>query len=167
MINIYFKFIFIFLGRILDSGHAFFNVPADPSTYKQMLTSLHVNYVFMKYVTSNKEIICQFDIHGQPIYLTKLINVPGKNINRRWYRFAYAIATSGSTGVPKIVKVLHSCILPNIIDLRRILYITNSDKIAQLTNFTFDPSIVEVFLSFSCTATLFMVSKPLKNEADR
>ncbi|XP_070149828.1 beta-alanine-activating enzyme isoform X2 [Polyergus mexicanus] len=152
---------------ILDSGHAFFNVPADSSTYKQMLSSLHVNYVFMKCVTSNKEIICQFNIHGQPIYLTKLINVQGKNINRRWYRFAYAVATSGSTGIPKIVKVLHSCILPNIIDLRRILYITNSDKIAQLTNFTFDPSIVEVFLNFSCTATLFMVSKPLKNEADR
>lgn len=118
-------------------------------------------------MTSNRKIICQLDIHGEPIYLTKLIDVQGKNINRRWYSFAYAIATSGSTGIPKVVKVPHSCILPNITDLRRILYVTNSDKIAQLTNFTFDPSIVEVFLSLSCAATLFMVSKPLKNEASR
>ncbi|KAL6438049.1 hypothetical protein ACFW04_004363 [Cataglyphis niger] len=152
---------------ILDSGHAFFNVPADPSTCNQMFTCLHVNYIFTKYVTSNREIICELDIHRQPIYLTKLINVQEKNINKRWYRFAYAIATSGSTGIPKIVKVLHSCILPNITDLRKILYITNSDKIAQLTNFTFDPSIVEIFLSFSSAATLFMVSKPLKNETNR
>lgn len=132
-----------------------------------MLTFLHVNYIFTKYVTSNRDIIYQFDIHGQSIYLTKLRNAQEKNINRKWYRFAYAIATSGSTGIPKIVKVPHSCILPNIMDLRRILNVTNSDKIAQLTNFTFDPSIVEIFLSLSCTATLFMVSKLLKSEANR
>ncbi|XP_011262897.2 beta-alanine-activating enzyme isoform X1 [Camponotus floridanus] len=152
---------------ILDSGHAFLNIPEDPLTYKQMLTFLHINYIFTKYVTSNRDIIYQFDIHGQSIYLTKLRNVQEKNINRKWYHFAYAIATSGSTGIPKIVKVPHSCILPNIIDLRRILNVTNSDKIAQLTNFTFDPSIVEIFLSLSCTATLFMVSKSLKSEANR
>lgn len=132
-----------------------------------MLIFLHIKYIFTKYVASNREIICQFDIHGQSIYLTKLINVQGENINRKWHHFAYAVATSGSTGTPKIVKVPHSCILPNITDLRRILYVTNSDKIAQLTNFTFDPSIIEIFLSLSCAATLFMVSKPLKNEADR
>lgn len=132
-----------------------------------MLTALHVNYIFTKYMTSDREIIRQLDIHGQPIYLTKLINVQEKNINRKWYYFAYAIATSGSTGTPKIIKVPHSCILPNIMDLKRILNVTNSDKIAQLTNFTFDPSIVEVFLSLSCDATLFMVSQSLKNEADR
>jgi len=132
-----------------------------------MLTFLHVNYIFTKYVTSNRDIVYQFDIHGQSIYLTKLRNVQEKNINRKWYRFAYAIATSGSTGIPKIVKVPHSCILPNIVDLRRILNVTNSDKIAQLTNFTFDPSIVEIFLSLFCAATLFMVSKSLKSEANR
>ncbi|XP_072757295.1 beta-alanine-activating enzyme [Anoplolepis gracilipes] len=150
---------------ILDSGHTFLNIPADPPTCKQIVTSLYVNYIFTKHVTSNREIICKFDIHGQSIYLTKLIDAQRKNINRKC--FAYAIATSGSTGIPKIVKVPHSCILPNIIDLKKIFCLTNSDKIAQLTNFTFDPSIVEVFLSLSCAATLFMVSKPLKNETDR
>lgn len=165
IIYIYFKF--LFFDRILDSGHAFFNVPADSSTCKKILTSLHVNYIFTKHVTSNRKIICQLNIHGEPIYLTKLVNVQENNINRRWYHFAYAIATSGSTGIPKVVKVPHSCILPNITDLRRILYVTNSDKIAQLTNFTFDPSIVEIFLSLSCAATVFMVSKTLKNEAGR
>ncbi|XP_029171037.1 LOW QUALITY PROTEIN: beta-alanine-activating enzyme [Nylanderia fulva] len=151
----------------LDSGHAFLNVPADPLTRKKIFTSLHVNYIFTKNVTSSRKIIYQLNIHGEPIYLTKLIDVQGNNINRRWYHFAYAIATSGSTGAPKVVKVPHSCILPNITDLKRILYVTNSDKIAQLTNFTFDPSMVEIFLSLSCAATLFMVSKVLKNETGR
>ncbi|EFN77267.1 Acyl-CoA synthetase family member 4 [Harpegnathos saltator] len=44
---------------------------------------------------------------------------------------------------------------------------TENDKISQLTNFTFDPCIIEIFLSLSCAATLFMVSKQLKYEANR
>ena len=34
------------------------------------------------------------------------------------YRIAYVALTSGSTGTPKVVNVPHSCILPNINDLR-------------------------------------------------
>lgn len=137
-------------------------------THKELFVTLHVKYIFEKYVISNREIICQFDIHGQSIYLTKLIDVQESIIaSRRYYHFAYAIATSGSTGIPKVVKVPHSCILPNIIDLKKILDVTKSDKIAQLTSFTFDPSIVEIFLSLSCAATLFMVSKSLNNETNR
>ncbi len=33
-------------------------------------------------------------------------------------KIAYVIHTSGSTGTPKAVRVPHSCILPNILDLR-------------------------------------------------
>lgn len=153
--------------RILDSGHAFFNVPTDPLVYTEIFTCLNVKYIFTRSVIPNREIICQFDIHEQSIYLTKLADIQENINNRRWYRFAYAIATSGSTGTPKVVRVSHPCILPNITDLRRILNVTSFDKIAQLTNFTFDPSIVEIFLSLCCAATLFMVSKTLKNEADR
>lgn len=122
----------------------------------------------MQHVTSNREVICQFNIHGQSLYLIKLGDVRENLVNSRMqYRFAYAIATSGSTGTPKVVKVPHLCISPNIVDLKRILGITKSDKVAQLTSFTFDPSIIEIFLSFSCAATLFMVSKPLRSEPNR
>ncbi|XP_032670188.1 beta-alanine-activating enzyme [Odontomachus brunneus] len=153
---------------ILDNGSAFFNVPSDMQTCQDILIALHVRYIFSKYVISNREVVCQLNIHGQSVYLTKLIHVPENIIgNRKWQQFAYAIATSGSTGLPKIVKIPHSCIVPNIIDLKRILDMTECDKIAQLTNFTFDPCIVEIFLSLSCAATLFMVSKQLKNEVNR
>jgi len=156
----------LYFDRILNSGHAFFNVPTDPATYTEIFTSLNVKYIFTTSVTSNRNIIHLFNIHEQSIYLTKLVDVQ-ENYNRRWYHFAYAIATSGSTGIPKVVKVPHSCILPNIVDLKKILDITSSDKIAQLTNFTFDPSIIEIFLNLCYAATLFMVSKALKNETVR
>ncbi|XP_011637640.1 beta-alanine-activating enzyme [Pogonomyrmex barbatus] len=152
---------------ILDSGHAFFNIPADSLVYAEIFTSLNVKYIFTKCVTPNKEIICKFNICEQSVYLVKLMNVQESIINRKWYHFAYAITTSGSTGAPKVVKVPHTCVLPNITDLKKILDITNSDKIAQLTNFTFDPSIIEIFLSLYCAATLFMISKALVNETGR
>ncbi|XP_018406530.1 PREDICTED: acyl-CoA synthetase family member 4 isoform X2 [Cyphomyrmex costatus] len=151
---------------ILNGGHAFFNVPTNPLIHTEIFTSLNVKYIFTSSITSNRNIIHHFKIHGQSVYLTKLVDVQ-ENYNRRWHHFAYAIATSGSTGTPKVVKVLHPCILPNIMDLKKILDITSSDKIAQLTNFTFDPSIIEIFLNFCCAATLFMVSKALKNETIR
>jgi len=159
--------LYSFFDRILNNGHAFFNVPTDSQTYKEMITSLHVKYIFSKYITSNQEVICQFNIHGESIYLGKLTNLQENIAEYRGSLFAYAIATSGSTGSPKVVRVPHLCILPNIIDLKRILDITKSDKIAQLTNFTFDPSIIETFLSLYCAATLFMISKSLKNDANR
>lgn len=34
---------------------------------------------------------------------------------------AYVLHTSGTTGLPKIVRVPHKCILPNILHLRSVL----------------------------------------------
>ena len=39
------------------------------------------------------------------------------SISPEW-NIAYVIHTSGSTGTPKAVRVPHSCVLPNILDLR-------------------------------------------------
>lgn len=128
---------------------------------------MRAKYIFSRYVASNREVMCQFNIHGESVYLTKLRDVQESIVERRERIFAYAIATSGSTGTPKVVRVPHLCILPNITDLGRILGVTKSDKIAQLTSFTFDPSVVEIFLGLSCAATLFMISKPLRNDASR
>lgn len=36
---------------------------------------------------------------------------------------AYVLHTSGTTGLPKIVRVPHKCILPNIHHLRSVLYL--------------------------------------------
>lgn len=35
---------------------------------------------------------------------------------------AYVLHTSGTTGRPKIVRVPHKCILPNIVDLRLVFF---------------------------------------------
>lgn len=40
---------------------------------------------------------------------------------------AYVLHTSGTTGLPKIVRVPHKCILPNILHLRSVLIALDAD----------------------------------------
>ncbi|XP_030836045.1 beta-alanine-activating enzyme-like [Strongylocentrotus purpuratus] len=75
---------------------------------------------------------------------------------------AYALHTSGTTGRPKIVRVPHSCIVPNILDLRVIFTITEDDVVFMASPLTFDPSVVEMFMTWSQGATLLMVPAKLK-----
>ncbi|KOC66840.1 Acyl-CoA synthetase family member 4, partial [Habropoda laboriosa] len=160
--------IFIFFCRILSSGHSFVYVPLDVSGFVNVKKCLGMCYLFCKELTIEGDIVHQFRIHGECIYLVQLKHVQ-KQINQSTKQnyYAYAISTSGSTGTPKIVRVLHSCIVPNILDLNKILTITNCDKISQFTSFTFDPSIIEVFLALSNGGTLFMASKSLKSSPSR
>uniref|UniRef100_A0A1B6DJX3 Uncharacterized protein n=4 Tax=Clastoptera arizonana TaxID=38151 RepID=A0A1B6DJX3_9HEMI len=76
--------------------------------------------------------------------------------------FLYAVQTSGSTGLPKIVCVPEACILPNITQLRNEFAVTQDDVILSASPFTFDPSIIELFLTFTTGASLFMVSDEIK-----
>ncbi|XP_074651678.1 beta-alanine-activating enzyme-like [Tubulanus polymorphus] len=87
-----------------------------------------------------------------------------KNRNQN---IAYAITTSGTTGEPKIVRVPHSCIVPNILDFRRIFKVKNDCRIFNAAPMTFDPSVVEIFLALSSGATLVMVPTALKSMPDK
>ena len=40
---------------------------------------------------------------------------------------AYVMHTSGTTGMPKVIRVLHHCILPNILHLRYVLFYTGGE----------------------------------------
>lgn len=160
--------IFNFFFRILTSEHGFLNVPSNVTEFTTLQNLLHIQYLFSKQITTDGSIVHQFMIHNECIYLIKLKHVQEQTVKyTEKNHYAYAICTSGSTGISKVIKVPHSCIVPNILDLTKILAITESDKIAQFTNFTFDPSIVEIFLALSNAGTLFMVSKSLKNNPNR
>ncbi|XP_054715509.1 beta-alanine-activating enzyme-like [Uloborus diversus] len=75
---------------------------------------------------------------------------------------AYVIQTSGSTGNPKVVQVPHSCIVPNIIDLKSKFDVAHDDIILQSSSITFDPSIIEIFLAFAAGCSLLIVPDHIK-----
>uniref|UniRef100_A0AAV2KWD1 Uncharacterized protein n=1 Tax=Knipowitschia caucasica TaxID=637954 RepID=A0AAV2KWD1_KNICA len=81
--------------------------------------------------------------------------------------FAYVLHTSGTTGIPKIVKVPHKCIQPNIRDLNSLFQITNKDVIFLASPLTFDPSVVEIFMALTSGAQLLIVPAILKKIPQR
>ncbi|XP_015183954.1 PREDICTED: acyl-CoA synthetase family member 4 [Polistes dominula] len=153
---------------ILTKGCGFVNLSLkNVTTYNKFVSTLYIKYIFLRHPVDVEDIICKFKLYGAYIYLTIVKEAQERYIENVHSGYAYAISTSGSTGEEKICKILHSCIVPNIIDLKLILRISHRDKIAQLTSLTFDPSIIEIFLSLHSASTIFMVSKRIKNDADR
>ncbi|XP_054845846.1 beta-alanine-activating enzyme [Eublepharis macularius] len=70
---------------------------------------------------------------------------------------AYVMHTSGTTGIPKIVRVPHRCIVPNILHLRDLFQITPDDVVFMASPLTFDPSVVELFVTLASGASLLIV----------
>ncbi|XP_045329926.1 beta-alanine-activating enzyme isoform X3 [Leopardus geoffroyi] len=75
---------------------------------------------------------------------------------------AYVLHTSGTTGIPKIVRVPHACILPNIQHFRLLFEITQEDVVFLASPLTFDPSVVEIFVALSSGACLLIVPASVK-----
>ncbi|XP_048062357.1 beta-alanine-activating enzyme isoform X1 [Megalobrama amblycephala] len=84
-----------------------------------------------------------------------------KDIQQR-ETLAYVLHTSGTTGRPKIVKVPHRCIMPNIKHLRSVFKMTAEDVVFLSSPLTFDPSVVEMFLALSSGACLLIVPSAVK-----
>ncbi|XP_071371684.1 beta-alanine-activating enzyme [Centroberyx affinis] len=80
---------------------------------------------------------------------------------------AYVLHTSGTTGLPKIVKVPHRCIVPNILHLRSLFQMSAEDVVFLASPLTFDPSVVEIFLALSSGAQLLIVPAVIKKMPNR
>ncbi|XP_008831521.1 beta-alanine-activating enzyme isoform X2 [Nannospalax galili] len=75
---------------------------------------------------------------------------------------AYVLHTSGTTGTPKVVRVPHACILPNVQHFRVLFDITQEDVLFLASPLTFDPSVVEIFVALSSGACLLIVPASVK-----
>ncbi|KAJ7986472.1 hypothetical protein DPEC_G00340240 [Dallia pectoralis] len=95
---------------------------------------------------------CQDEQNGQLMY-------PGA--------VAYVLHTSGTTGLPKTVRVPHKCIVPNILHLRSLFQVTPDDVVFLASPLTFDPSVVEIFLALSSGARLLIVPTVIKKMPNR
>lgn len=80
---------------------------------------------------------------------------------------AYVLHTSGTTGHPKIVQVPHKCILPNILHLRSLFHFSKEDVVFLASPLTFDPSVVDIFLTLTSGAQLLIVPTIIKKMPNR
>uniref|UniRef100_UPI000468E4A0 non-ribosomal peptide synthetase n=1 Tax=unclassified Serratia (in: enterobacteria) TaxID=2647522 RepID=UPI000468E4A0 len=79
---------------------------------------------------------------------------------------AYMIYTSGSTGKPKGVEVPHSCLTNLILHYAESLAVSEQDRLLGVTPFSFDISILEIFLPLVCGAELRLLSREQSRNAE-
>uniref|UniRef100_A0A4W3IKN1 Aminoadipate-semialdehyde dehydrogenase n=1 Tax=Callorhinchus milii TaxID=7868 RepID=A0A4W3IKN1_CALMI len=180
----YFKNIIIVLSnfRILQVEAAF--CPIDPESLPHLssyfMRSCKLKYVLVQkdmmvvsYRASNEQRQIIF-IKEKMLSMLFLGSTEQLKINSREYAdcwtqgfMAYILHTSGTTGTPKVVRVPHQCIVPNIEHLRSIFEISPDDLIFMASPLTFDPSIVEMFVALSSGATLLIVPPVIKMMPER
>ncbi|AKJ30947.1 non-ribosomal peptide synthetase [Caldimonas brevitalea] len=69
----------------------------------------------------------------------------------------YLMFTSGSTGVPKGVLIRHGGVAHDLLFLIRKLGLGPGDRVLQLTSFSFDPSVRDLFATLGSGATAVVV----------
>ena len=80
---------------------------------------------------------------------------------------AYVIYTSGSTGQPKGVMVEHKAAVNTVSWFIENFKISEASKLIQLTDYTFDPSVEDIFGSLISRATLYIPSTELLLDESR
>lgn len=78
---------------------------------------------------------------------------------------AYLMYTSGSTGTPKGVQITHSNIL-NLVKNQNYVCIKNGDNIPQLSDYSFDGSIFDIFGTLLNGATLHIIDQKTIESTD-
>ncbi|QSB25089.1 non-ribosomal peptide synthetase [Flavobacterium sp. CLA17] len=149
------KMILAVLG-ILKSGAAY--VPIDPA-YPQE----RIDYIGND---SNCKIIIDENVltlfyKNQDVYSVgniEKINSPTD--------LAYIIYTSGTTGNPKGVMVEHTNVVNLILSQTKQFKIDENEKILQLSNYTFDASVEQIFLALCNGAGLYLISRAALLEAE-
>ncbi|XP_014259189.1 acyl-CoA synthetase family member 4 [Cimex lectularius] len=155
----------IILSSLILSCPFYFSYPKD-LRFEELNDIVHklkagwvlTNVNYMEQETADWIEHKSFNVLGETIYLWKTGCYKCLH-----HPFAYAIRTSGSLGCPKLVKVPHDAIVPNVTHLRELLNISENDVVLLNSPLTFDPSIVEIFLAFSSGAALCLVPYHVKN----
>ncbi len=77
---------------------------------------------------------------------------------------AYAMFTSGSTGMPKGVQIEHRSVVNLLLAAGKLIELNASDVCVSVSNFAFDISIAELFLPLMVGAKVVIVSEEVRKQ---
>ncbi|XP_075799044.1 beta-alanine-activating enzyme isoform X1 [Microtus pennsylvanicus] len=150
------------VNKFRSSHEAVLNYDTVSVEHKDLvLFRLHWGNGEVSALSDGKE---KFEVDDKETSMSSESSIEGRaHVDIRQERcLAYVLHTSGTTGTPKIVRVPHACILPNIQHFRVLFDITQEDVLFLASPLTFDPSVVEIFVSLSSGACLLIVPTSVK-----
>ena len=146
----------ILLG-ILKSGHSF--IPLDPTFPIERLEYI-LNHSQCEHLITEKKLAKTFKAKKIPTTSVKtLLNleeIESYEVNINEFDTAYIIYTSGSTGNPKGVEICHQSLLNFLLSMKDLINITINDTLYAVTTYSFDISLLELFLPLISGANIFI-----------
>ncbi len=156
---------------ILYSGNCYANI--DIKSPAQRLRAMIENLGASVFVTSSEHVpaLRALDVPDERIVLIEQAMVPevlhdSGVLHKRLESIVdtdplYIIYTSGSTGVPKGVVIPHRGVIDYIDWAKQCYQISEHEVIGNQAPFFFDNSTLDIYLSFSCGATLVLIPEEL------
>lgn len=148
---------------VLKAGAAF--IPMDPSFPRERLGFM-VEESGLEVIVSQKSLQDQFpEIQGEIILLDRdnivVSREKTENLNQKVEpsNLAYVIFTSGSTGRPKGVQVPHKAVVNFLGSMAKKPGMGERDVLLAVTTFSFDISILELFLPVTVGGTVVVAGK--------
>ncbi len=142
------KMIVALLG-VLKSGAAY--VPIDPSYPQERIEYIEKDSDCK--IVIDDLLLAEFDKRQQEYSTSNLEKISQPN------HLAYVIYTSGTTGNPKGVMVEHTNVINLIKSQTKQFGIDDSERILQLSNFSFDASVEQTFLALLNGASLYILPR--------
>ncbi len=150
---------------VMKSGHPY--IPLDPNFPQERL-----NYIVMHSqsdcIISDEKLSNHFNFENASIInLESLINYQNTNYSLKYPEAndsAYIIYTSGSTGQPKGVEIGHLSLLNFLQSMKSRPGISNNDVLYAVTTYSFDISILELFLPLISGASIYIAKESVLSE---
>ncbi|ORX95071.1 hypothetical protein K493DRAFT_351909 [Basidiobolus meristosporus CBS 931.73] len=150
---------------VLKAGAAY--VPLDPEYPKDRIhfiirdtnasvciTTSNLQRMFAEGQTLRSLTVDEFDFCGDERSELNPV-IPGLKSSN----LCYLIFTSGSTGKPKGVMLEHRCVVNYVAAHQKILDLSQDDRFLQFANYTFDASILDLFVNLTTGSRLCLASK--------
>ncbi|WP_218813602.1 non-ribosomal peptide synthetase [Rickettsiella endosymbiont of Dermanyssus gallinae] len=127
-------------------------IPIDPQYPKERIKYI-LNDAQCDCLLTQKSLTQNLGLSGdiKLVYLDDLKSIASISVKKpsnpiKKEKLAYVIYTSGSTGMPKGVMIEHPSLINLLGDMQKKITFTKNDSFLAMTSFSFDISILEVFL---------------------
>ncbi|WP_176560096.1 non-ribosomal peptide synthase/polyketide synthase [Brevibacillus dissolubilis] len=156
---------YVAILAVLKAGGVY--VPVDP-VYPAERIQFILEDSQAKVLLTQTHLLGQVQDHGQVLDLNEAHLFVGETSNLDVQttadQLAYIIYTSGTTGKPKGVMLENRGVVNLIVHLQTTYGFTDHDRITQYASQSFDPSIMEIFVTLLSGATLYVPTNEVRQD---